>query len=128
MAGSPAARLHPPLAAFFRVIATNTVGGQVRKPVLRLFFIVVNGYIVTIFNSKIYVRGARVVTRTLSRPRVRKTPRWPRSWASFSLALGRCTPTGMHWPTCIGWANLTPFSLTGVRVADGGAAAALLRT
>ena len=38
MAGSPAARLHPPLAAFFRVIATNTVGGQVKKRILRLFF------------------------------------------------------------------------------------------
>ena len=22
-----------------------------------------------------------------------------------------CIPTGMHWPTCILWANLTPFTL-----------------
>jgi hypothetical protein len=26
-------------------------------------------------------------------------------------AFYRCIPTGMHGPTCIFWANLTPFSL-----------------
>ena len=40
---------------------------------------------------------------------VRKTPNWPRSWANFSLY--SCIPTGMHWPTCIFWANLTTFSI-----------------
>ena len=40
---------------------------------------------------------------------VRKTPSWPRSWANSSLS--RCVFTGMHGPTCIFWANLTPFSL-----------------
>jgi hypothetical protein len=40
---------------------------------------------------------------------VRKKPSWPRSWANFSLYC--CIPTGMHGPTCIFWANLTPFSL-----------------
>ena len=32
---------------------------------------------------------------------------WPRSWANFSLS--SCTPAGMHGPTCIFWASLTPF-------------------
>jgi hypothetical protein len=45
---------------------------------------------------------------------VRKTPSWPRSWANFS-PLYSCIPTGMHGPTCIFWANLTPFSLQGLR-------------
>jgi hypothetical protein len=40
---------------------------------------------------------------------VRKTPSWPRSWTT--LAFSSCIPTGMHGPTCICWANLTPFSL-----------------
>jgi hypothetical protein len=40
---------------------------------------------------------------------VRKTPSWPRSWANFILH--SCIPTGMHGPTCIFSANLTPFSL-----------------
>jgi hypothetical protein len=42
---------------------------------------------------------------------VRKSPilSWPSSWANFSLC--RCIPTGMHGPTCIVWANLTPSSL-----------------
>ena len=46
---------------------------------------------------------------------VRKTPSWPRSWANFSLL--QLIPTGMHGPTCIFCANLTPFSLSvlGVR-------------
>jgi hypothetical protein len=37
---------------------------------------------------------------------VRKTPSWPRSWPNFTLH--SCVPTGMHGPTCIFWANLTP--------------------
>ena len=41
--------------------------------------------------------------------KVRKTPSWPRSWANFTLC--SCIPTGIHGPTCIFWANLTPFSL-----------------
>jgi hypothetical protein len=41
---------------------------------------------------------------------VRTTPSRPRSWAKSSL-LYSCTPAGMHGPTCIFWANLTPFSL-----------------
>jgi hypothetical protein len=45
---------------------------------------------------------------------VGKTPSWPRSWANCSLKY-RCTPTGMCWPTCVFWVNLTPFSL---QVAD----------
>jgi hypothetical protein len=32
---------------------------------------------------------------------VRKTPSWPRRWASSSLY--RCIPTGMHAPTRIFW-------------------------
>ena len=42
--------------------------------------------------------------------KVRKALSWPRSWANFSLVYS-CIPTGMHGPTCIFWANLTPFSL-----------------
>ena len=46
------------------------------------------------------------------RQQVRKTPSWPRSWANFSPFIAySCIPTGMHpGPTCIFWANLTPFS------------------
>ena len=40
--------------------------------------------------------------------KVRKTPSWRRRWSNFSLY--RCIPTGMRGPTCILWANLTPFS------------------
>jgi hypothetical protein len=40
---------------------------------------------------------------------VRKTPSLPGSWASCSLSSR--IPTGMYWPTCIVWADLTPFSL-----------------
>ena len=40
---------------------------------------------------------------------VRKTPSWPRIWANFSLYC--CITTGIHGPTCIFWANLTPPSL-----------------
>ena len=43
---------------------------------------------------------------------VRRTPSWPRSWANFSLLwMYSNIPTGMHRPTCIFWANLTPLSL-----------------
>ena len=41
---------------------------------------------------------------------MRKPPSLPRSWANFS-PFYRCIPMGMHGPTCIFWANLTPFSL-----------------
>ena len=34
-----------------------------------------------------------------------------RSWANFSLFFYSCIPTGLHGPTCIFWANLTPFAL-----------------
>jgi hypothetical protein len=40
---------------------------------------------------------------------VRMTPSWPRSWPT--LAFYSCIPTGTHGPTCIFWANLTPFWL-----------------
>ena len=40
---------------------------------------------------------------------VRNTPSLPRSWANFSLLW--LYPTRIHGPTCIFWANLTPFSL-----------------
>ena len=41
------------------------------------------------------------------------TPSWPRSWANFSISHMYRTgiPTGMHGPTCIFGASLTPFSL-----------------
>jgi hypothetical protein len=42
---------------------------------------------------------------------VRQTPAWPRSWTNFSFFFFSCIPTGMHGPTCIFLANLTPFSL-----------------
>jgi hypothetical protein len=48
--------------------------------------------------------------QTVTLLQVRKTPSWPRSWANFSLFYSYI-PTGMHGPTCIFWANLTPFSL-----------------
>jgi hypothetical protein len=48
--------------------------------------------------------------KACSPAQVRKTPSWPRSWANFSL-LQLCSHSlGMHRPTCIVWANLTPFS------------------
>jgi hypothetical protein len=40
---------------------------------------------------------------------VRTIPSWPRSWVDFSL-LQPSTPTGMHRPTSIFWASLTPYS------------------
>jgi microcystin degradation protein MlrC len=49
------------------------------------------------------------VTVVLTERQVRKTPSWPRSWASSSLL--SLYPAGMHGPTCIFWANLTPSSL-----------------
>ena len=45
----------------------------------------------------------------MSAAKVRKTPSWPRSGANFSLLLLR-SHLGMHGPTYIFWANLTPFS------------------
>ena len=41
---------------------------------------------------------------------VRKTPSWPRSWANFSNLW-----LHSYGPTCIFWANLTPFSLQAER-------------
>jgi hypothetical protein len=35
---------------------------------------------------------------------------WPRGRASFNLAVYCCIPTGMHKPTCVCWASLTPLS------------------
>ena len=43
------------------------------------------------------------------RRRVRKTPGCPE--VGPTAAFYRCITTGMHGPTCIYWANLTPFSL-----------------
>jgi hypothetical protein len=68
-------------------------------------------------------KGARVESRNMLRTffifsvleptyliyKVRKAPSWPRSWANCSNL--PCTPTGMHGPTCIFWANLPLFSL-----------------
>jgi hypothetical protein len=48
------------------------------------------------------------LTAAINLPQVRKTPCWPRSWVN--AAFYRCIPTGMHGPTRIFWANLTPFS------------------
>ena len=45
------------------------------------------------------------------RPQVRKT------LGQLQAAFSSCIPTGMHGPTCIFWANLTPFSLQGPSVA-----------
>jgi hypothetical protein len=45
----------------------------------------------------------------LSMSQVRETPCRPRSWANFNLFIGWCVPREMHGPTCIVWANLTPF-------------------
>jgi hypothetical protein len=53
---------------------------------------------------------AHALYAAASRCQVRKTPCWPRSRSNFSL-LFSCVPTGMHGPTCIFWANLTPFAL-----------------
>jgi dGTP triphosphohydrolase len=49
--------------------------------------------------------------------KVRKTPSWPEV-GSTSAFYSSC-PTGMHGPTCIVWANLTPFSLKHL-LADNG--------
>ena len=49
---------------------------------------------------------------------VRKTPRWPRSWAKCSPLQLRI-PTGMHGLTWIFWANLTPVSLQPWRLVAG---------
>ena len=43
-------------------------------------------------------------------PQVSKTPSWPRKFGQLQPFHG-CTRTGMHGPTSIFWANLTPFSL-----------------
>ena len=57
----------------------------------------------------LHLLQSRPITNLPPAPlQVRKTPSWPRSWANFSL--DHCIPTGMHGPTCIFWANLTPFS------------------
>ena len=45
----------------------------------------------------------------LTAPEVRKTPSWPKSWPT--AAFYSCIPIGMPGPTCMFWANLTPFSL-----------------
>jgi hypothetical protein len=45
---------------------------------------------------------------------VGKTPRLPKSWGPEvgpTSVFYSCIPTGMHGPTCIFWADLTPFSL-----------------
>jgi hypothetical protein len=42
---------------------------------------------------------------------VRNTPSWPRSGPTS--AFFSCIPTRTHGPTCVFWANLTPFSLGG---------------
>ena len=44
---------------------------------------------------------------------VRKTPCRPRNWTNFNLSLPfiAVIPTGIDGPTCIFWANLTPFWL-----------------
>jgi hypothetical protein len=42
--------------------------------------------------------------------KVRKTPSWPPEVGPTS-AFCSCIPAGMHGPTCIFWANLTPLSL-----------------
>jgi hypothetical protein len=48
---------------------------------------------------------------TVSKLKVRKAPCRARSWANFSLLYGSsCIPTGMHGPTRIFWAELTPRS------------------
>jgi hypothetical protein len=57
--------------------------------------------------------------------RVRKTPSWPRSRANSRLY--SCIPAGMHGPTCIFWANLTPFSLAAQHPAEAPAADRLRR-
>ena len=49
--------------------------------------------------------------------KVRKTPCRPRSWANFSR-LSLYSHIGMHGPTCIFWANLTPFALKRLRQID----------
>ena len=44
--------------------------------------------------------------------KVSETPSWPRSWAHL-YTFYSCLPTGRRGPTCIFWADLTPFSLKG---------------
>ena len=51
-------------------------------------------------------------------PQVSKTPSWPRKFGQLQPFHG-CTRTGMHGPTSIFWANLTPFSLAVPAHADG---------
>ena len=57
-------------------------------------------------NSSLPAAPAEVLSDDELCVQVRKTPRWPRSWANFSLH--SFIPTGMRRPTCIFWANLTP--------------------
>ena len=53
----------------------------------------------------------RVTALLVAAQQVRKPPSWARSWAKFSLL--ELYHHRNAWPTCIFWANLTPFSLQG---------------
>jgi hypothetical protein len=53
--------------------------------------------------------AGRMLELSATIDQVRKTPSWPRSWPTS--AFYSCIPTGMYGPTCIVWADLTPFAL-----------------
>jgi hypothetical protein len=77
-------------------------------------------------------------TRVVSHTTAASSPlTWPSGDSSYTAArlyvvlrirtrcclLYRCVPTGMHGPTCIFWANLTPLSLDhGARTLPAGVA------
>ena len=72
-------------------------------------FVEMNGVAGSAFNGTAAVAAAP--------PKVRKTPSWPRRWPTS--AFSSCNPAGMHGPTAIFWANLTPFSPKFAKLLEG---------